>query len=100
MGARRITSALASSLLLFGLAGCETHKKDKPGSHESNVAASSTQRAQTPPAKPPSNSKARIEFAELEHDLGTVNDTEPLSYNFKFKNVGTETLVIEKVGSS
>ena len=99
MAARRITTALTSGLLLFGLAGCETHKggKSKSTKGEPKVAASSTQQQ---PGRALSNSKARIEFAEREHDLGTIPDSQPASHTFKFKNSGSETLVIEKVGSS
>lgn len=100
MGARLVTTALASGILLFGLAGCETHKKDKAGKHDTKVGVPSVQRSQQASNQAPSNSKARIKFEEVEHDLGTVKDSEPISHTFKFKNVGTETLVIEKVGSS
>jgi len=100
MGARLLSTALASGILLLGLAGCETHKKGQSGKRDPNVGASSAKRSKTASNQAPSNSKARIKFEELEHDLGTVTDSEPIAHSFKFKNVGTETLVIEKVGSS
>ena len=96
MVARRLTSALASGILLVGLGGCETHKKERPQRRPPAVAASSA----SPETPTQLSDKARIQFASLEHDLGTITDAEPVTHVFKFKNVGTETLVIENVGSS
>ncbi len=41
-----------------------------------------------------------IFFTEESHDFGEVKQGEPLEYEFHFKNVGDETLVIKKVTAS
>ena len=39
----------------------------------------------------------KIEFTETEYDLGKIHQNKKESHVFTFKNVGTETLTIEKV---
>lgn len=42
----------------------------------------------------------QIEFENLEHDYGTINQSADGSCEFKFKNTGTEALVLTNVKSS
>lgn len=42
----------------------------------------------------------KIQFTELKHDFGTVNQNSELRHTFVFKNIGTGTLVIDKVKTS
>ncbi|MCX8043955.1 MAG: DUF1573 domain-containing protein [Desulfobacterota bacterium] len=42
----------------------------------------------------------KIQFAELTHDFGTVNQNSELRHTFTFKNIGTEVLRIDKVSTS
>lgn len=45
--------------------------------------------------------KAKIEFKEIQHDYGTINqDDDPLPYTFRFKNTGSVPLIITNVRSS
>lgn len=45
--------------------------------------------------------KAAIEFAESEHDFGTISEGDgPVSFVFTFKNVGNAPLVLTRVISS
>ncbi|NOX19918.1 MAG: DUF1573 domain-containing protein [Nitrospirae bacterium] len=41
-----------------------------------------------------------ILFTEESHDFGEVKQGDPLEYEFRFKNVGDETLIIKKVTAS
>ena len=43
------------------------------------------------------NSGPKIKFEELSHDFGTTTQNSVLKHTFKFKNEGTEKLIIEKV---
>lgn len=42
----------------------------------------------------------KIQFAELKHDFGAVNQNSELRHTFTFKNVGTGVLIIDKVKTS
>ncbi len=42
----------------------------------------------------------RIEVPEKKYDFGDVKQGDTLEYTFRILNIGTETLVIEKVTSS
>lgn len=39
----------------------------------------------------------RLSFEAESHDFGQVKAGEPVSFEFKFSNTGTEELVIEKI---
>ena len=83
----RSAASLVALVLLVG--GCQLHKgKSKDGEGDGVAAAG------------PSGGVAKIVFAEEEFDLGTIDDREPVSHDFKFKNTGDGTLIIEKVGST
>ena len=41
-----------------------------------------------------------ILFTEESHDFGEVKQGDPLEYEFHFKNIGDETLIIKKVTAS
>lgn len=41
-----------------------------------------------------------IEFEKTEHDFGTVNEGDIVEYNFKFRNAGTNDLLISTVEAS
>ena len=43
---------------------------------------------------------SKIVFAETEFDVGTIDDSTPVSHEYKFKNAGDATLIIERVGST
>ena len=40
---------------------------------------------------------AKVKFEELSHDFGVTPQDSTLKYTFKFKNIGKEVLIIEKV---
>lgn len=42
-------------------------------------------------------SNAKIEFAEKTHDFGDIHQGDKIEYTFKFKNNGTEPLIVSNV---
>ncbi len=42
-------------------------------------------------------SKAKLEFEETQHDFGTITQGDQVTYTFKFKNTGTEPLILSNV---
>ncbi len=43
---------------------------------------------------------ASILFTEKKHDFGEVQQGDKLEYDFHFKNIGDETLIIKKITAS
>ena len=50
--------------------------------------------------KPNNEGTPEIVFESLEHDFGKIPVGEKVSYNFKFKNTGSGTLIIRSVETS
>ena len=77
---------------------------DTPAAHAAQLAPAGPARPVARPVVEPVAKGAangpRIEFAELTHDLGKISDSKSVSHTYSFKNTGTETLVIEKVGKT
>jgi len=46
------------------------------------------------------NAQPFIYFYEKEYNFGKVNQGDVIKHIFKFKNIGTETLIINKITSS
>jgi len=42
----------------------------------------------------PETGDAQFEFEKTEHDFGNISQDKPVEYTFKFKNTGTEPLII------
>ena len=42
----------------------------------------------------------QIEFAEVKYDFGTIKQGDVVDHTFKFKNTGTQPLVISNIGVS
>ncbi|GAB2792382.1 hypothetical protein HNQ93_003593 [Hymenobacter luteus] len=60
--------------------------------------------AQTAPVKP-ANAQAKvagpqIQFEEMKYDFGSIRTGDVVEHTFKFKNVGTQPLVISNIGVS
>lgn len=53
---------------------------------------------QMPPEPTPGN--AAFEFEKTEHDFGKIKQDAPVEYTFKFKNTGTEPLIISEARGS
>lgn len=45
-------------------------------------------------------SKAEFKFVEESHDFGKIPQGKPVTFDFKFTNVGTEPIIISKVESN
>ncbi len=76
------------AVLALAASGCQLHK----GRTDDGGANAAT--GGEPGGKP------KIVFAETEYDVGTIDDSAPVSHEYKFKNAGDATLIIEKVGST
>ena len=87
--------AVLSAVLAVFASGCELTKKKKDSGKRAEAASHGRVSAGAPTGPAP-----KIVFAKLEHDLGTISDATPASYDYKFKNTGAGTLIIEKVGST
>ncbi|OWY22426.1 DUF1573 domain-containing protein [Sphingobacteriales bacterium UPWRP_1] len=48
----------------------------------------------------PNLPKTTVEFAEMEHDFGKINEGDKVSHVFKFKNTGKEPLIIASAKGS
>ncbi|GAB3296715.1 DUF1573 domain-containing protein [Hymenobacter tenuis] len=73
---------LALSLSMMGFAG------------QAQTAAVKPANAQTKVAGP------QIQFEEMKYDFGSINTGDVVEHTFKFKNVGTQPLVISNIGVS
>jgi len=77
---------MAAAVVLFG---CE-EQAAAPAFQTTTVAAEESA-ARTGP---------RIEFEKTFHDFGVIDDSEPVHYEFAFRNAGDEMLVISNIKSS
>lgn len=77
---------MATAVVLFG---CE-EQAAAPAIEATTVAAEE----RAAPVGP------RIEFEKTFHDFGVINDSDPVQYDFAFRNTGDETLVISNIKSS
>lgn len=69
-----------------------------PPATDPNAMAADTNAMQMPPEPTPGN--AAFEFEKTEHDFGKIGQDAPVEYTFKFKNTGTEPLVISEARGS
>jgi len=93
--AREFTCILGLALGLGLLVHCT--KKESPPAPE---ASPPEPIAQEVTAVNQSGEVPDIEFQEMVHDFGKIDQGEKIEHVFKFKNVGKSELVIEKVKSS
>jgi hypothetical protein len=52
------------------------------------------------PAKATKTAGPQIEFSEVKYDFGSIKQGDIVDHTFKFKNVGTQPLVISNIGVS
>ncbi|MCP3906358.1 MAG: DUF1573 domain-containing protein [Planctomycetes bacterium] len=96
-------AALAVAGLCLLLTGCGGNgDTDEPAANVTGVeapAASTTSPPSAPVEGPftPTAQGPRIEFEKLEHDFGKISDTERHATSYRFRNVGSERLVIHDV---
>lgn len=65
--------------------------------------AATAAHAQTPAIKSAKATKAagpQIEFSEVKYDFGSIKQGDIVDHTFKFKNTGTQPLVISNIGVS
>ncbi len=92
-------------LVLGFLASCQQGNKDVRDAAQQSVVNNTTP---APPAKPtaptapavPPGPTTTIEFDETSFDFGTITAGEKVSHTFKFKNTGSEPLVLTNAKGS
>lgn len=106
------TALLAAAVLVF-MASCQNSNSDVRTTARENVentgvqptnpnAALDPNAQQTPEAAvpAPTGPTTTMEFAETTFDFGTVQDGEKVSHVYKFKNTGSEPLIISDAKGS
>jgi hypothetical protein len=98
---------LLSFLLFIAFLGFNACKNDKAGSESTPAAADAN--AATPPAAAttpaegtpaPTGPTTSVEYTEMVYDFGEVIEGEHVKYAFKFKNTGSEPLIISDAKGS
>lgn len=69
-----------------------------PAVTDPNAMTTDTSAMQMPPEPTPGN--AAFTFEKTEHDFGKIGQDAPVEYTFKFKNTGTEPLIISEARGS
>ncbi|MCU0428617.1 MAG: DUF1573 domain-containing protein [Cytophagaceae bacterium] len=83
---------LAIVMLCAALSSCDSKGSEKSSSDTSVVVPAAEETAGEESKKP--LELTSIEFLEKEHDFGTINEGEKAIHVFKFKNTGSNPLVI------
>lgn len=65
-----------------------------------NPATADAPKADTSKATIASSDGATIEFEKTDHDFGNITQGEQAEYNFKFRNAGSEDLIISAANAS
>ncbi len=115
---KRLFNFLLVAIVVVGMAACgqtdADSNKDKDGAPatESKTAPSTPAKADAtnPASKPAAGAdaaaaeddtpKTKIEFSEMTHDFGVIDEGEKVSHVFKFKNSGEEPLIINSAKGS
>ncbi len=105
---KQITTGLLMLAVAVLLVNCQSGNKDVRSEARQNIENTGVQPANpavdpnAPAATPaaPSGPTTTMEFAETTFDFGTVNDGEMVSHSYKFKNTGSEPLVLSDAKGS
>ena len=92
----------ALSMVAFG---CKSDSSDVKDQARESLAQTPTPQASTPATNPstpaiPSGPTTSIEFEEMEFDFGTVEQGEKVSHIYRFRNTGSEPLIITDAKAS
>lgn len=91
-----VLSALA---LISGTAFAQK-KSDAKSPDPKTVTTTTTTTTTQTPAAPDQNPDAHMKFKTEEHNFGTVPEGPAISFDFEFKNLGKETIVLSTVQAS
>ncbi len=99
------TAALAALIGAFAVS-CQSGSQDVRDAARENVSSTTVQPAD-PMAQPadaatavPAGPTTTMEFAETTFDFGTVQEGEQVSHTYKFKNTGSEPLILSDAKGS
>lgn len=81
------------------IAALESRIKELEGNNSTAVANKTAKPVKQPDVKPEGPIPA-FEWDATEHDFGTINESDEVSYTYKFKNTGEAPLIIESVRPS
>ncbi|PSJ74912.1 hypothetical protein C7N43_21610 [Sphingobacteriales bacterium UPWRP_1] len=106
-----ILSTLTLAFVLVAMVACNQAEGDKaagnasPADAKTGTAVDATANTANPatPAEgevDPNLPKTTVEFAQMEHDFGKINEGDKVSHVFKFKNTGKEPLIIASAKGS
>lgn len=106
-----LLSAFAVAFMLVTMVACNQAEGDKaatsaPDANKTTTAVDPNAAPTDPNATPaedqvdPNLPKTTMEFAQMEHDFGNINEGDKVSHVFKFKNTGKEPLIIASAKGS
>ena len=101
-----ILSLMAASLFIVSCGGGDSNVRDEARQAVEANPTPATPAAPTPspatPAAPaaPAGPTTTMSFDEMEYDFGTVTSGEKVQYAYKFKNTGSEPLIISNAKGS
>lgn len=104
---KKITLGLMSAMLLTFMFSCQSGNQSVRDEARDNVEANTVQPAN--PAQPqqtvqqpaaPAGPTTVMSFEETTFDFGTVQDGEKVSHTYKFKNTGSEPLILSDAKGS
>ncbi len=87
---KKLNSILFTFALCLSLIACS-------GKKQTEITSDLIQNPATPEGVDPNVDKPVIEFAETEHDFGTLKEGEKVTYTYTFTNKGKANLVISSV---
>ncbi len=104
----KIVKLLSLLLVISSLAvGCKSDGASTTSADDTSAvpAAATTSTTTTPAAKPnepevPAGPLTTLEFPETTYDFGKIMEGEKVTYNYKFKNTGSEPLIISNAKGS
>lgn len=105
-----LSSLLTLVFVMAALVACNQAEGDKTATDATDAAKTAATDATVTPTDPnatpaadevdPNLPKTTMEFAEMEHDFGNINEGDKVSHVFKFKNTGKEPLIIASAKGS
>ncbi|MES2779476.1 MAG: DUF1573 domain-containing protein [Bacteroidota bacterium] len=95
---KRIFYTVAMASMVFA---CNTEPTPKASTDlVNNPVTADVPKADTTETAAASSNGATIEFEKTDHDFGTITQGEQAEYNFKFRNTGSEDLIIASAQAS
>ena len=105
---RNILSLIMVAITLAFFMSCSSSEGTEGSGDATDATKTGTEvTSDTPPPTPPAEGtpdpdlpKTTMEFAEMTHDFGDIQEGEKVSHTFTFKNTGDEPLVISSAKGS